>query len=281
MHLQTSLVSVEGLSRLVDPSQLTSDLGGSLEYDHVEWTELRLGLEEFLGAASQLLAQLDQLEAGLNRLPEPQDVDEARKWVESRSGGARTTAQDGESISAPFLGCWRSTVVSGTPSPPHRLTPLSVRGGACSSACGSAPPTATPPLKAAEVGVTAAGCQAGRTSRAWRQRCRLFWTGCKQLAVTSCRAGMTRSCIWTKLCSCTCSSRTPPRRGGRDQRCLCLRAGRRSSDGIFFSNQMSEWIAHSKDLFVQSLAEVGQSHQHALDLQTQHQHFTANCMVRF
>lgn len=42
---------------------------------------------------------------------------------------------------------------------------------------------------------------------------------------------------------------------------------------------MSEWIAHSKELFMQSLAEVGQNHQHALDLQTQHQHFTANCMV--
>lgn len=103
MHLQTSLVSVEGLSRLVDPSQLTSDLGGSLEYDHVEWTELRLGLEEFLGAASQLLAQLDQLEAGLNRLPEPQNVDEARKWVENTSSGtARTTDQGGEMISVPF-----------------------------------------------------------------------------------------------------------------------------------------------------------------------------------
>lgn len=45
-------------------------------------------------------------------------------------------------------------------------------------------------------------------------------------------------------------------------------------------HQMSEWIAHSKELFMQSLAEVGQNHQHALDLQTQHQHFTANCMVR-
>lgn len=76
---QTSLVSVEGLSRLIDPSQLTADLGGSLEYDHVEWTELRLGLEEFSGAATQLLAQLEQLEAGLNRIPEPKDVDEARK----------------------------------------------------------------------------------------------------------------------------------------------------------------------------------------------------------
>lgn len=101
MPLQTSLVSVEGLSRLVDPSQLTSDLGGSLEYDHVEWTELRLGLEEFLGAASQLLAQLDQLEAGLNRLPEPQDVDEARRWVGHRQGAAPTPDRDAELTSVP------------------------------------------------------------------------------------------------------------------------------------------------------------------------------------
>lgn len=79
IYLQTSLVSVEGLSRLIDPSQLTADLGGSLEYDHVEWTELRLGLEEFSGAATQLLTQLEQLEAGLSRIPEPQDIDEARK----------------------------------------------------------------------------------------------------------------------------------------------------------------------------------------------------------
>lgn len=42
---------------------------------------------------------------------------------------------------------------------------------------------------------------------------------------------------------------------------------------------MSDWIAHSQDLFLQTLSAVGQNHQHALDLQTQHQHFTANCMV--
>ncbi|XP_045062230.1 kalirin-like [Coregonus clupeaformis] len=41
---------------------------------------------------------------------------------------------------------------------------------------------------------------------------------------------------------------------------------------------MSEWIAHSKDLFLQSQTEVGLNHQHALELQTQHQHFTMNSM---
>ncbi|MEQ2187249.1 hypothetical protein GOODEAATRI_002725, partial [Goodea atripinnis] len=89
---QTNLVSVEGLSRLIDPSQLTADLGGSLEYDHVEWTELRLGLEEFSGAATQLLAQLEQLEAGLSRIPEPKDVDEARKLAEAGHYGAERIA---------------------------------------------------------------------------------------------------------------------------------------------------------------------------------------------
>lgn len=59
-----------------------------------------------------------------------------------------------------------------------------------------------------------------------------------------------QSCCLTRLCCC----------------CLSL-------------SQMSEWIAHSKELFMQSVAEVGQNHQHAVDLQTQHQHFTANCMV--
>lgn len=115
--VQTSLVSVEGLSRLVDPSQLTSDLGGSLEYDHVEWTELRLGLEEFSGAAMQLLAQLEQLEAGLSRAPEPQDVDEARRWgwggwVKERSFHVLTCSNHVLTVSCPWsTGSWRNTAV--------------------------------------------------------------------------------------------------------------------------------------------------------------------------
>lgn len=34
------MVSLEGLTKIVDPSQLTADFEGSLEYNHDEWIEV-------------------------------------------------------------------------------------------------------------------------------------------------------------------------------------------------------------------------------------------------
>jgi hypothetical protein len=42
---------------------------------------------------------------------------------------------------------------------------------------------------------------------------------------------------------------------------------------------MFDWISHNKELFLQSHTEIGVSYQHALDLQTQHNHFAMNSMV--
>lgn len=36
------MVSLEGLSKIVDPSQLTADFDGSLEYNHDDWIEVWL-----------------------------------------------------------------------------------------------------------------------------------------------------------------------------------------------------------------------------------------------
>lgn len=44
--------------------------------------------------------------------------------------------------------------------------------------------------------------------------------------------------------------------------------------------QMFDWITHNKGLFLNSYTEIGTSHPHAMDLQTQHNHFAMNCMVR-
>ncbi|XP_068612674.1 kalirin-like [Brachionichthys hirsutus] len=223
---ETSLVSVEGLSRLVDPSQLTSDLGGSLEYDHVEWTELRLGLEEFSGATTQLLAQLEQLEAGLSRVPEPQDVDEARKLLEehSRLRNAIATApvdaleREGRSLLQRMrLG------------PAHGDSSTDGGGGGHGSwLSGGADFQSVAP----KVSSLLERLQAARSRllQSWGDR-KLHLDQALQLHLFEQDA-----------------------------------------------TKMSEWIAHSKDLFTQSLAEVGQNHRHAVDLQTQHQHFTANCM---
>ncbi|KAG9340792.1 hypothetical protein JZ751_019983, partial [Albula glossodonta] len=41
---------------------------------------------------------------------------------------------------------------------------------------------------------------------------------------------------------------------------------------------MFDWINHNKELFLQSHTEIGVSYQHAVDLQTQHNHFAMNSM---
>uniref|UniRef100_A0ACB8FCC6 Uncharacterized protein n=1 Tax=Sphaerodactylus townsendi TaxID=933632 RepID=A0ACB8FCC6_9SAUR len=41
---------------------------------------------------------------------------------------------------------------------------------------------------------------------------------------------------------------------------------------------MFDWITHNKGLFLNSYTEIGASHPHAMELQTQHNHFAMNCM---
>ncbi len=45
--------------------------------------------------------------------------------------------------------------------------------------------------------------------------------------------------------------------------------------------QMFDWIMHNKGLFLAGYTEIGNNHPHAIELQTQHNHFAMNCMVRY
>lgn len=82
---QTSLVSVEGLTKLVDPSQLTDDFEGSLEYNHEEWIELRVALEEFLASAVHLLSRLEDLQEMLAKKEFPVDVEGSRRLIDEHT----------------------------------------------------------------------------------------------------------------------------------------------------------------------------------------------------
>ena len=46
--LQTALTSLDGLSKFIDLGQLTSDLGGSFNYDHSKWINMRMVSQEIL-----------------------------------------------------------------------------------------------------------------------------------------------------------------------------------------------------------------------------------------
>lgn len=40
--LQTNLISIDSLPKVIDPNQLTADFDGRLEYDHSHWIEGRM-----------------------------------------------------------------------------------------------------------------------------------------------------------------------------------------------------------------------------------------------
>lgn len=82
---ETSMVSVEGLTKLVDPSQLTDDFEGSLEYNHEEWMDLRMSLEEFMGSAVHLLARLEDLQELLAKKEFPVDVEGSRRLIDEHT----------------------------------------------------------------------------------------------------------------------------------------------------------------------------------------------------
>ncbi|KAL1456433.1 hypothetical protein WDU94_001164 [Cyamophila willieti] len=75
---ETNLISIESLNKLVDPTQLTSDLDGTLSYDHGPWIELRLAVEDFLWQAGDVLDRLDDLQEDIGRNDLGEDAVTAR-----------------------------------------------------------------------------------------------------------------------------------------------------------------------------------------------------------
>lgn len=82
---QTTMVSLEGLSKVVDPSQLTPDFEGSLDYNHEEWIEIRVAFEDFTGNARHLLSRLEEMQDTVTRKDFPQDLDGARRMIEEHA----------------------------------------------------------------------------------------------------------------------------------------------------------------------------------------------------
>lgn len=76
------MISTEGLSKVVDSSQLTSDLEGSLHYDHAQWIDMRLAVEDFLWQATDLLDRLDDLQEDLSRSDFGEDVPSAKHGLD-------------------------------------------------------------------------------------------------------------------------------------------------------------------------------------------------------
>ncbi|XP_059088154.1 triple functional domain protein-like isoform X1 [Tigriopus californicus] len=72
-------ISLDSLMKVIDLSNLTQDLEGTLVYDHTTWIELRCALEDFFWQGSEMLDRLDEMREDLNHNDFADDVTGARK----------------------------------------------------------------------------------------------------------------------------------------------------------------------------------------------------------
>ncbi|XP_022243783.1 triple functional domain protein-like [Limulus polyphemus] len=82
---ETSMISLETLSKYIDQSQLTSDLDGTLPYDHNQWIELRLSLESFVSKTLDVMERMDRIKDDLLRNDFASDISGAKRMVEEHN----------------------------------------------------------------------------------------------------------------------------------------------------------------------------------------------------
>lgn len=80
--LQINTINLDALNKMIDPTQLTADLEGSFAYDHAQWIDTRLAVEDFTWQAADLLDRLDDLQEDLNRNDFADDVDGAKHSID-------------------------------------------------------------------------------------------------------------------------------------------------------------------------------------------------------
>ncbi|XP_029348731.1 kalirin [Echeneis naucrates] len=213
---ETSMVSVEGLAKLVDPSQLTDDFEGSLDYNHEEWMELRVSLEEFMSNAVHLLSRLEDLQELLSKKEFPADVEGSRRLIEEH------TQLKKKVLKAPVEELDREG---------QRLLQC-IR---CSD------------------GFSGRNCISGSAD---------FQSLVPKVASLLDKLHSTRQHLHQMW---------HVRKLKLDQ-CFQLRLFEQDAEKMF------DWISHNKEVFLQSHTEIGRGYQHAVELQTQHNHFAMNSM---
>uniref|UniRef100_A0A8C2IST8 non-specific serine/threonine protein kinase n=1 Tax=Cyprinus carpio TaxID=7962 RepID=A0A8C2IST8_CYPCA len=211
-EFETTMVSLEGLSKMVDPSQLTPDFEGSLDYNHEEWIEIRVAFEDFTGNARHLLARLEEMQETVTRKDFPQDLEGARRMIEEHAALKKRV------MKAP---------VEEVDNEGQRLLQRIQRQRE-----GQGQPNADTQGLVPRISALLEKLHSTRQNlhQAWHVR---------------------------KL---------------QLDQCFQLRLFEQDAEKMF------DWIMHNKGLFLAGYTEIGNNHPHAMELQTQHNHFAMNCM---
>ncbi|KAM6973969.1 triple functional domain protein isoform 4-T4 [Tautogolabrus adspersus] len=229
-EFETTMVSLEGLTKVVDPSQLTSDFDGSLDYNHEEWIEVRVAFEEFSGHATQMLTRLEEMQEIVSRKDFPQDLEGARRMIEEHATLKKKV------IKAPIeeLDTEGQRLLQRIQSSES----FSNRNGSSSGGSGGSSGSSGGMCNADTQGLMPRITQLLDKLHSTRQHLHQAWH---------------------------------VRKLQLDQ-CFQLRLFEQDAEKMF------DWIMHNKGLFLAGYTEIGNNHPHAVELQTQHNHFAMNCM---
>uniref|UniRef100_A0A673JQP6 non-specific serine/threonine protein kinase n=1 Tax=Sinocyclocheilus rhinocerous TaxID=307959 RepID=A0A673JQP6_9TELE len=225
-EFETTMVSLEGLSKVVDPSQLTPDFEGSLDYNHEEWIEIRVAFEDFMGNARHLLARLEEMQETVTRKDFPQDLEGARRMIEEHAAlKKRVMKAPVEEVDNEGQRLLQR--IQSSESYANRTVPV-------------------PPGQREGQGQPNADTQ-GLVPRISALLEKLHST----------RQNLHQAWHIRKL---------------QLDQCFQLRLFEQDAEKMF------DWIMHNKGLFLAGYTEIGNNHPHAMELQTQHNHFAMNCM---
>ncbi|XP_053624403.1 kalirin isoform X1 [Plodia interpunctella] len=89
----TTMISLEALPKVIDSSQVPTDLDGTLQYDHAQWIDLRLALEDLMWQAGELLDRLDDLQEDVARADFADDVTGARRAIDAHADISKRLAK--------------------------------------------------------------------------------------------------------------------------------------------------------------------------------------------
>uniref|UniRef100_A0A672R2Y4 non-specific serine/threonine protein kinase n=1 Tax=Sinocyclocheilus grahami TaxID=75366 RepID=A0A672R2Y4_SINGR len=225
-EFETTMVSLEGLSKVVDPSQLTPDFEGSLDYNHEEWIEIRVAFEDFTGNGRHLLARLEEMQETVTRKDFPQNLEGARHMIEEHAAlkkrVMKAPVEEVDSEGQRLLQRIQSSESYANRTVP---VPLGQREG-------QGQPNADTQGLVPRISALLEKLHSTRQNlhQAWHVR---------------------------KL---------------QLDQCFQLRLFEQDAEKMF------DWIMHNKGLFLAGYTEIGNNHPHAMELQTQHNHFAMNCM---
>ncbi|KAH8386158.1 hypothetical protein KR200_001683 [Drosophila serrata] len=240
---ETTTVSIESLNKIAESHQLTGDFEGQQPYDHQQWTDARLAIEEFFWQAGDMADRIDDLQEDLNRNDFAEDVALARHAIdhhnEMRKKITKLPIDDLDMQGKKLLAKINAVA------PPGGQPPAGSGGSDMDSGTSSAGQQSQPSQQSRSV--SSNPDMSAAVNKAMRQ-IDLIHTGQEKLLM-----------LWQH------------KKIKLDQ-CFQWRLFEQDCEKMF------DWILHNRDVFQMSYVEIGHNYSVAKSLQDEHQKFAVASM---